>query len=103
MAIWTPGPWRYDRTTRAVTGPDGARVALILTEVNPEIVEATGRLIAEAPALFQVLDEAQELGAFLLAQRRWSLQTEELVRINVERINAVMAHVTGPPRYETAM
>jgi hypothetical protein len=42
-------------------------VALILTEVNPEIVDATGRLIAEAPALFQVLDEAQELGAFLLA------------------------------------
>ncbi len=79
MAIWTPGPWRYDRTTRAVTGPDGARVALILTKVNPEIVEATGRLIAEAPALFEVLDEAQELGAFLLAQRRWSLQTEELV------------------------
>ncbi len=79
MAIWTPGLWRYDRTTRAVTGPDGARVALILTKVNPEIVEATGRLIAEAPALFEVLDEAQELGAFLLAQRRWSLQTEELV------------------------
>ncbi len=79
MAIWTPGPWRYDRTTRAVTGPDGARVALILTKVNPEIVEATGRLIADAPALFEVLDEAQELGAFLLAQRRWSLQTEELV------------------------
>jgi hypothetical protein len=51
MAIWTPGPWRYDRTTRAVTGPDGAWVALILTEGNREIVEATGRLIAEAPAL----------------------------------------------------
>jgi hypothetical protein len=103
MAIWTPGPWHYHPTTRAVTGPDGARVALILTEVNPEIVEANSRLIAEAPALFEVLGEAQELGALLLAERRWSLQTEELIRINVERVNTVMAHVTGPPRRETAM
>jgi hypothetical protein len=78
-------------------------VALILTDVNLETVEANSRLIVEAPALFEVLGEAQELGAFLLAERRWSLQTEELIRINVERINAVMAHVTGPPRRETAM
>jgi hypothetical protein len=82
---------------------DGTRVALILTEVNLEIVEANDRLIVEAPALFQVLGEAQELGAFLLAERRWSLQTEELVRINVERVNAVTATVTVPPRRETAM
>jgi len=78
-------------------------VALILTEVNLEIVEANSRLIVEAPALFEVLGEAQELGAFLLAERRWSLQTEELVRIIVERVNAVMATVTGPPRRETVM
>jgi len=103
MAMWTPGPWHYDPTTRTVTGPDGTRVALILTEVNLEIVEANSRLIAETPALFEVLGEAQELGAFLLAERRWSLQTEELVRINVERVNAAMATVTGPPRRETAM
>ncbi len=95
MAIWTPSPWHYDPTTLAVTGPDGARVALILTEVNPEIVEANSRLIAEAPALFEVLGEAQAIGAFLLAERRWSLQTEELVRITLERINAAMTRVTG--------
>jgi len=103
MAMWAPGPWHYDPTTRTVTGPDGTRVALILTEVDPEIVEANSRLIAETPALFEVLGEAQELGAFLLAERRWSLQTEELVRIIVDRVNAVMATVTGPPRRETAM
>ena len=103
MAMWTPGPWHYDPRTRTAAGPDGTRVALILTEVNLEIVEANSRLIVEAPALFEVLGEAQELGAFLLAERRWSLQTEELVRINVERVNAVMATVTGPPRRETAM
>ncbi len=74
MAIWTPGPWHYDPTTRAVTGSDGARVALILTEVNPEIVEANSRLIAEASALFEVLGEAQELGAYQLAERRWSFR-----------------------------
>ena len=95
MAICTPGPWHYDPTTRTVTGPDGARVALILTQVNPGVLEANGRLIAEAPALFEVLGEAQEIGAFLLAERRWSLQTEELVRITLERINAAMTHVTG--------
>jgi hypothetical protein len=70
-------------------------VALILTEVNAEIAEANSRLIAEAPGLFEVLGEAQEMGAFLLAQRRWSLQTEELVRITLERINAAMTNVTG--------
>ena len=103
MAMWTPGPWHYDPRTRTAAGPDGTRVALILTEVNLEIVEANSRLIVEAPALFEVLGEAQELGAFLLAERRWSLQTEELVRINVERVNAVMSTMTGPPRRETAM
>ena len=103
MATWTPGPWRYDPTTRAITGGNGTRLALILTDVDPEIVGANGRLIAEAPALVEVISEAQEIGAFLLAERRWSVQTEELVRTTVERINATMTRLTDPPRAETAM
>jgi hypothetical protein len=95
VAIWTPGPWHYDPNTRVVIGADGAQVAVIPTEVDPQIVEANSRLIAEAPALFAVLGEAQEVGAFLLAERRWSFQTEELVRLMVERINVAMADVTG--------
>ena len=95
MAMWAPGPWHYDPTARTATGPDGTRVALILTEVNLEIVEANSRLIMEAPALFEVLSEAQEIGAFLLAGRRWSVQTEELVRITLEPINSAMTNVTG--------
>jgi hypothetical protein len=94
LAIWTPGPWYYEPKTRVVIGSDGAQVAVILTDVDQQTVEGNSRLIAAAPALFEVLGEAQELGALLLAERRWSFQTEELVRLMVERINAAMADVT---------
>jgi hypothetical protein len=42
-----------------------------------------------------VLGEAQDLGVLLLAERLWNLQTEELVRIALERINAAVTCITS--------
>jgi hypothetical protein len=99
MASWTPGPWRYDPTTQTIVDGDGATVAVMLTDGDPQVSEANGRLIAEAPALFEALSEAQDLSSLLLAQRSWTRPTEELVRQSLERINATVARVMAwsPP------
>jgi hypothetical protein len=99
MATWTPGPWQYDPATRTVAGRDGVAVAVILAQGDPQIVEANGRLVSAAPALFEAVGEAQDLNSWLLVERSWSRQTEELVRHTLERINATVARVMAwaPP------
>lgn len=99
MATWTPGPWQYDPTTRTVTGRDGDALALIPAQDDPEIAEANGRLIEAAPALFEAMSEAQDLSAWLLAERSWTRQTEDLIGQTLERINATIARVMAwaPP------
>jgi hypothetical protein len=97
MADWTPGPWQYDPMTGRVTAQGGASVARILDEIDRSIADANGRLIAEAPALFEALDELQELGAFLLAERLLPHEIEEHLRRAVERVNVSAARVAGWP------
>jgi hypothetical protein len=99
MATWTPGPWRYDPSTHTIFDSHGGTVVVMPAEGDEQVVEATARLIAEAPALFEVIAEAQDLSSLLLAQRSWTRATEELARQTLERINATIARVMAwsPP------
>lgn len=85
----TSGPWSYDAATRTVHGEGGSVVATIkqLRDKSAEI--RSGRLIAAAPALWDVLDETQRVALKLVAELDRS--HAEMVRIRelLERINAV--------------
>jgi hypothetical protein len=99
MATWTPGPWRYDPTTYRIVDSDGATVAVLPAAGDQHVREANARLIAEAPALFEAVSEAQDLNSLLLAQRSWTRSAEEIARQTLERINATIARVMAwsPP------
>lgn len=61
MSEFTPGPWRFSRAYRYV-GPTFAPVCEIMRDgkEGPKH-QANARLIAEAPELFAIVKEAEEV------------------------------------------
>lgn len=59
-AIATPGPWKYDRSA-GITDPSGDRILVdgvkipLGNHADIEEAEANSRLIAEAPAMVEIL------------------------------------------------
>jgi hypothetical protein len=81
--------WSFDPETRSIRGNDGVALATMSRSAD----NATGMLITEAPVLWDVLNEAQHLGATLLAARSCSKPVEVELRLLVERINAVASRL----------
>jgi hypothetical protein len=85
--------WLYDASHRRVTASDGVNIAMLAPELDAPAAAARGRLIAEAPALWQVVDEAQQLGAKLLADARLTQERTAELQALLQRITDVTARL----------
>lgn len=89
---FTPGPWGLHRTGFAVMAPDAQGVTRCVAEMGDttEIeLLANARLIAEAPAMYQLLQAA-------LLELEQPYQDCPMVRLHVRaNIAAVLARIEG--------
>jgi hypothetical protein len=85
--------WTYDSGSRMVSRRDGAAVAHISTDLDPTTASATGHLVAEAPALWQALANAQHLGIVILADTAPRRVIETNVLELLERINTLTSRL----------
>jgi hypothetical protein len=85
-----PGsPWYYDPDSQSIRAENGDLVASV-RPVPDKLAEArNGRFIAEAPALWDVLSDAQQLAIVLLAGAPRGHAEEARIRAVLDRINAV--------------
>lgn len=90
----SPGQaWVYEPQSRTIRTPDGVVLATLSPALDRSSATTTGRLITDAPVLWEVLGDTQHLGVSLLASRTWSRAKEAEVRAVVERINALVSHI----------
>jgi hypothetical protein len=85
--------WAYDPHSRTIRTEDGVVVATVAPTLDRSSAMMTGRLMTDAPAIWEVLGEAQHLGVSLLANRKWTQPVEVELRSVLERINDLAGHV----------
>ena len=83
------GAWTYDAATRSVRAEDGSVVAKIERRRDRSAEVRSGRLIAMAPALWEVLADAQRVALKLLAETDRPHAEVARIRELLERINSV--------------
>jgi hypothetical protein len=89
-------PWSYEQRTRTIRSQDGVIVANLSSAPDDAGRAFNGRLIAEAPALWDVLGDAQRLGIYLLADEPLTRRDRTRIRQILEHINEVTARVLAP-------
>jgi hypothetical protein len=81
--------WWYDSNTRTLQDQQGGAVANLSPALDDTDALANGRLLAEAPLLWNVLADAQQLSIALLAGRTPSEVVDTQTRELLERINTL--------------
>jgi hypothetical protein len=96
----TPGPWKFDQTTGAVSMDDGDVEALVATvnfeSVSERQANADGRLIAAAPDLYAALVEAKQ-EMWLVARHNWTM-ADFKNWASVQQIDAALEKADGIQR-----
>jgi len=85
--------WAYDPHSRTIRTGDGVVVATVSPTLDRSSAMMTAQLMTETPAIWEVLSDAQHLGASLLANRKWSRPIEVELRTILERINTLASRV----------
>jgi hypothetical protein len=82
-------PWNYDPDSQTIRAENGDLVASLRPLPDKVAEGRNGRFIAEAPALWDVLSDAQQLASVLLAGAPRGRAEEARIRAVLDRINAV--------------
>lgn len=103
-APWTPGPWKWDA---GLVPPDGPQFYatiyasddpdLIIAEFNNRITEGTAnaRLIAEAPAMAEALECAEQYMERMAKWMRPEMMLSEDYNALKWRLEAILARING--------
>jgi hypothetical protein len=85
--------WHYDPDARTIIADDGALVARVSPLPDGSTEQRNGRLIADAPALWDVVGDAQQLAIALLADAASGHVEQARIREVLDRINAVTQRI----------
>jgi hypothetical protein len=92
--VWQPvDGWSYDPRTRTVHAPDGTLVATVAPGIDRSMASTVGRMMTAAPAMWDVLGDAQHVGVSLLVRTPQLRDVERELREVVDRINTLSDRV----------
>jgi hypothetical protein len=83
-------PWHYEPGVRTIRAKNGALIASVSPLRDKPTEERNGRLIADAPALWDVIGDAQQLASVLLAGGHVE---QARIREVLDRINEVTQRI----------
>jgi hypothetical protein len=87
---WQPVEgWSYNPRTRTVHAPDGMLVATVAPGIDGSSASTLGRMMTAAPAMWDVLGDAQHVGVSMLLHARQSRDVERDLRDVLDRINTL--------------